>query len=225
MESLLPLFPLGTVALPGTTVPLHVFEDRYRALVADLLAIGDPEQRHFGIVAIREGYEVGSHEARSMYRTGCLMRLTTADRHADGRYDVAALGQARFRVLATDTRRPYVRARVELLPEDAGGSRSELASAAADALAAYEAYRAGVGELSGADPGPSPVIDEVTDLSYALGAATLMPLPDRQQLLEAPTARARLALVRHQLEAELRAMRAVPSLPATEIAMSGWSPN
>jgi hypothetical protein len=224
MDTLLPLFPLGTVALPGTTVPLHVFEERYRALVADLLA-ADPEQRRFGIVAIREGYEVGSHETRSMYRTGCVMQLTGADRQPDGRYDVTAVAHSRFRVLATDTERPYVRAEVELLPEDPGGSETDLAEAATAALATYETYREGVEDLGDVDPGPPPFADDLTGLSYALGAAAFLPLPDRQKVLEAPTTHARLELVRRQLDAELRAMRAVPSLPATEIARSGWSPN
>ena len=103
MSSLLPLFPLGTVALPGMEVPLHIFEDRYRELVSDLLAIDDPEQRLFGIVAIREGYEVGEHSSRSMYRVGCLMQLRSAQRYPDGRYDVVTEGRGRFRVRATDT--------------------------------------------------------------------------------------------------------------------------
>jgi uncharacterized protein len=225
METLLPLFPLGTVALPGTTLPLHVFEERYRVMVADLLSVADPEHRRFGIVAIREGYEVGPHETRSMYRTGCVMQLTTADRHPDGRYDVTAEARARFRVLATDTEQPYVRARVEVLPEAAGGSETELAEAASEALSVYEAYRAGVEDLGDVDPGPPPFADDLAGLSYALAAAAFLPLPDRQQLLEAPTTRARLELVRRRLDAELRAMRAVPSLPATQIARSAWSPN
>lgn len=222
---LLPLFPLAAVALPGTAVPLHVFEERYRAMVADLLAVADPAERRFGVVAIREGYEVGPHEARSMYRTGCVMQLTAADPHADGRYDITAVGQSRFRVMSTDTERPYVRARVELLPDDPGASETELAEAASSALAAYETYRAEVEDIGDIDPGRPPFADDLSGLSYALGAATFLPLPDRQRLLEAPTTHARLELVRRQMTAELRAMRAVPSLPATEIARSGWSPN
>src|SRR3712207_7903305 len=97
------------------TVPLHVFEDRYRALVRHLLTVPDPAARVFGIVTIREGYEVGSHEARSMYRTGCLMQLTEAEPYADGRYDVVAVGMRRARVVATDTGAPDLRAEVEHL--------------------------------------------------------------------------------------------------------------
>jgi uncharacterized protein len=225
VDPLLPLFPLGTVALPGMTVPLHVFEDRYRALVGDLLAHADPDDRRFGIVAIREGYEVGAHEARSMYRTGCLMQLTSSERHPDGRYDVAAFGRARFRVVATDTSMPYLRAQVELLTERPGGSRRELDRAAEAAVASYEVYRSGVFDLAGSEPGGPTSSQDATALSYALGATTLLPLSERQQLLEATTTLERLRLVQRKLTDELRAMRAVPSLPATEIARSGWSPN
>src|SRR3954449_6958301 len=115
MAELLPIFPLNVVAFPGMTVPLHIFEERYRALVRHLLTLPGPADRLFGIVAIREGYEVGSHEARSMYRTGCVVQLTTAEEYDDGRFDIAAVGRHRMRVMETDTEEAYLRARVEHL--------------------------------------------------------------------------------------------------------------
>ena len=60
MTSQLPMFPLNTVLFPGVTMPLHVFEDRYRALVHHLLTIHDRSERLFGVVAIRQGAEVGA---------------------------------------------------------------------------------------------------------------------------------------------------------------------
>ena len=57
---MLPLFPLSTVLFPGMRLPLHVFEERYRQLVADLLT--GPEPRQFGIIAIRRGRETGTEE-------------------------------------------------------------------------------------------------------------------------------------------------------------------
>lgn len=53
-----PVFPLNSVLFPGVVTPLHVFEDRYRALMRDLLAISEPADRVFAVVAIREGYEL-----------------------------------------------------------------------------------------------------------------------------------------------------------------------
>ena len=74
MQVQLPIFPLNTVVFPGVTVPLHVFEERYRALVHHLLTISDKTQRLFGVVAIREGYEVGSHGVQSVHRVGCVVQ-------------------------------------------------------------------------------------------------------------------------------------------------------
>jgi Lon protease-like protein len=207
------------------TVPLHVFEDRYRAMVEDLLEQPDPEARCFGIVAIREGYEVGPHEARSMYRTGCLMRLAVSERHDDGRYDVAALGLHRFRVQATETSKPYLRAQVQILVERLGAPVDEVATAATQALWTYRAYQAAVSGVRGTGAGSPSVPPELNALSYALGAGAVLPLSERQRLLEAPTTLTRLELVQRQLTEELRAMRALPSLPATDVARSAWSPN
>jgi Lon protease-like protein len=224
MERLLPIFPLGLVAFPGMTLPLHVFEERYRALVRDLLAVDDPDDRVFGVVAIREGYEVGSFEARSMYRTGCLMHLRVVEAYPDGRYDISSVGRGRMRVLDTDVDRAYLRAEVAVMttPAEEAGL---VAAEAAGALAVFEEYRSVVSELRGDEvmSGTLPADPEL--LSYALAATCSLPLVDRQHLLEAPSTSERLGLLRRQLRAELRAMKALPSLPATEVARSGWSPN
>src|SRR5918997_5960951 len=90
------MFPLSTVVFPGMTVPLHVFEDRYRALVHHLLRVQEPAQRVFGTVAIREGYEVGDHGAQSVYRVGCVLQLTEAEPQPDGTFDVVAVGRERL---------------------------------------------------------------------------------------------------------------------------------
>lgn len=224
MERLLPIFPLGLVAFPGMALPLHVFEDRYRALVRDLLALEDPEERTFGVVAIREGYEVGSFEARSMYRTGCVMQLRVVESYPDGRFDISAVGRGRMRVLDTDTERPYLRAEVAALTAPVEDP-VDVAEQAARTLAAFQLYRAHVSELRGDEvmTGTLPADPEL--LSYSLAATCSLPLVDRQHLLEAPSTTERLGLLRRQLRAELRAMQAVPSLPATEVARTGWSPN
>ena len=70
----LPMFPLNMVLFPGVSVPLKVFEDRYRAMVHHLLREPDPTLRQFGSVGIREGYEVGDHGAQSLYRVGAQDR-------------------------------------------------------------------------------------------------------------------------------------------------------
>lgn len=222
MGDLLPIFPLNLVVYPGMTVPLHIFEDRYRALVRHLLA--EPRPRLFGIVAIREGYEVGSHEARSMYRTGCVVQLTSVEEYDDGRFDVAVVGRHRMRVLGTDTSEPYLRAVVEHLSSSADPD-PDTAREAARALAGFEEYRTLLGRLGAGLPGVGKLPRDPELLSFALAAGCALTLAQRQQVLESPSARERLALLGRLMHDEVRAIAAVPSLPATEVARSGWSPN
>jgi Lon protease-like protein len=224
MPDLMPLFPLNVVAFPGMTVPLHIFEDRYRAMIRDLMAVEDPAQRLFGIVAIREGYEVGSHEARSMYRTGCVMQLSTVEEYDDGRFDIAAVGRHRMRVTGTETTAPYLRCEVEHLLDDPTPS-VDTAKAAALALAAFGDYRDLVSAMRGDEVMAGALPRDPDILSYALAATASLTLRERQQLLESPTTAERLGLLRRMMRQEVRAMRAVPSLPATEVARTGWNPN
>jgi uncharacterized protein len=224
VPDLLPIFPLNVVAFPGMSVPLHIFEERYRALVRHLLALPDPAERLFVIVTIREGYEVGNHEARSMYRTGCLMQLTQAEPYEDGRFDVVAVGRTRVRVVATDATEAFLRAEVES-QEAVEEPSPDTAREAARALAAFGDYRAAVSRLRGDDVMTGPLPRDPEMLSYVLAATCSLTLPERQQLLEAPSTVERLGLLRRLMRRELRAMAAIPSLPATEVARSGWNPN
>lgn len=227
MAELLPIFPLNVVAFPGMTVPLHIFEERYRAMVRHLRTLPAPE-RLFGIVAIREGYEVGAHEARSMFRTGCVVQLTEVEEYDDGRFDIAAVGRHRMRVLATETSEPFLRAEVEHLdPDLTDPAQSTTASAqeAARTLATFEEYRSVLSGLTGVPVVTRGLPRDPVLLSYALAAACPLPLPERQRLLESPSTTERLALLQRLLSDEIRAMRMVPSLPATEVARSGWNPN
>ncbi|HEY1671362.1 MAG TPA: LON peptidase substrate-binding domain-containing protein, partial [Streptosporangiaceae bacterium] len=68
MTDTLPLFPLGTVLFPGMLLPLHIFEDRYKELVRDLL--DGPEPRRFGVIAIKKGRETGVEGVSSLYEVG-----------------------------------------------------------------------------------------------------------------------------------------------------------
>ena len=107
MSDTLPMFPLGTVLFPGVSVPLHVFEDRYRAMVHHLLRVPDPVDRVFGSVAIREGYEIGEHGNQSLYRVGCRIRMTEVESHPDGTFDLVGVGLDRIALDRLDTRGPY----------------------------------------------------------------------------------------------------------------------
>ena len=112
MTDLMPIFPLGTVLYPGLLLPLHIFEDRYRQLVRDLVALPDDAERRFGVVAIREGREVGSDGVRALHEVGCTAELSQVEAYEDGRFDLVTVGATRFRVLAIDTSMPYLQGEV-----------------------------------------------------------------------------------------------------------------
>ena len=122
MGELIPLFPLGTPLFPGMVLPLHVFEPRYRRLVLDLLAIPEEsERRFFGVVAIRQGWEVERvAPAEALYDIGCVARLQMVRPQADGGFRVVTVGGERFRlrdvVVGEDP--PYLQGEVEWLAEE-----------------------------------------------------------------------------------------------------------
>ncbi|HSE69139.1 MAG TPA: LON peptidase substrate-binding domain-containing protein [Nocardioidaceae bacterium] len=224
MTEPLPMFPLNTVLFPGVRMPLHVFEDRYRALVHHLLSIPDKSQRLFGVVAIREGYEVGSHGVQSVHRIGCVAQMTSVAPYGDGTFDIEVVGRSRFRLDAMDTSGRYLVGAVE----HAGDEGDETLTAGDEAertLATFEAYRTQLSDLRGGEVLDGDVPHDPTYLSYTLAATCLLTLRERQALLEADTARERLIMLRQAMREEMRAMRAIPSLPATEVARTAWSPN
>ena len=90
MSETLPLFPLGTVLYPGLLLPLHIFEERYRQLVRDLL--DGPEPRRFGVIAIRKGRETGVAGISSLHEIGCTATLRRVAEHDDGRFDLVTVG-------------------------------------------------------------------------------------------------------------------------------------
>lgn len=122
MGELIPLFPLGTPLFPGVVLPLHVFEPRYRRLVDDLQALPeDSDRRFFGVVAIRQGWEVERvAPAEALYDVGCTARLQMVRPQPDGGFRVVTVGGDRFRLLdvvvADDP--PYLQGTVEWLAEE-----------------------------------------------------------------------------------------------------------
>jgi uncharacterized protein len=223
----LPLFPLNTVMFPGVSVPLHVFEDRYRALVHHLLTISDKSMRLFGIVAIREGYEVGQPHlslVQSVHRVGCVVQMTSVEPYEDGRFDIEVVGRQRLRLEGIDTSGSYLVGDVETLSERTpkGADTAHEASRARDT---FEEYRRRLSEMRGGDVLDGDMPRDPEYLSYSLAATCLLTLQERQAMLEAETSLDRLIMVRHALLEEMRAMRAIPSLPATEVARTSWSPN
>ncbi|MGX5657130.1 LON peptidase substrate-binding domain-containing protein [Geodermatophilus nigrescens] len=143
MGDLVPLFPLGTPLFPGIVLPLHVFEPRYRALVRDLLALPEGGERRFGVVAIRQGWEVEQvAPAEALYDVGCTALLQAVRPQPDGGFRIVAVGGERFRLLdvVVGEDPPYLQAEVEWLAdeeaaEEAAGDREEVLDEPADSAA------------------------------------------------------------------------------------------
>jgi Lon protease-like protein len=217
----LPMFPLNAVLFPGVSMPLKVFEDRYRALVHHLLRVPDPTERLFGSVGIREGYEVGEHGAQSLFRVGCRVKLTDVEAHPDGTFDIVAVGMDRIELERLDTSGAFPIGHVVARPEQESSVPAEILERA---RATFAAYRVALGSIR-SDPYAGDLPQDPTYLSWTLAAVAPLPLQERQALLEAEDASLRLVMVTDLLRTELRAMNVIPSLPATEVARTRWSPN
>ena len=219
---MLPLFPLGAVLYPGMLLPLHIFEDRYRQLVRDLL--DGPEPRQFGVIAIRKGRETGIDGVQSLYEVGCTATLRRAEQHPDGRYDIVTVGTQRFRLLALDETLPYLQGEIELLTED------EVDEAAAAPVVravqvAFRAYLDALTEWGGATVRVEDLPAEPVLLSYVVAATMVIDLPERQSLLAEPDAVARLNAQRALLSRETAMLKTTTSRPAPDLRYTPYNPN
>jgi Lon protease-like protein len=213
----IPLFPLHAVLCPGIVLPLHVFEERYRAMTRRCLDTGEP----FGVVLIRDGREVGTAGVTTLAGVGAFAEIREAGRYPDGRYDLLAAATGRFAIESVDTERePYLVAEVTALEDDVGDEpRAE--RLAATAIRRFVRYldeddttptvAAGGGPepetVAGDDAPPTRrdlvIPDDPTVLSYLLSGIVQIELPRRQALLEADTTVDRLEGLIALLEREV----------------------
>jgi len=222
MSESLPLFPLSTVLFPGMRLPLHIFEPRYRQLVADLL--DQPEPRRFGVIAIRKGKETGVDGVAALYDVGCVATVRQVESREDGRYDLLTVGTQRFRLLGLDKSLPYLRGEIEPLPDETGEAR-EAAYVTRRVQEAFRGYLNLLVDRGGGVISVADLPDEPLLLSYIIAAAMIIDLPDRQSLLAAPDALARLKAERSLLTREIGMLRATTSRPAPDFNYEPFSPN
>ena len=222
MSESLPLFPLSTVLFPGMRLPLHIFEPRYRQLVADLLE--QPEPRRFGVIAIRKGKETGVDGVAALYDIGCVATVRQVESREDGRYDLLTAGTQRFRLLGLDKSLPYLRGEIEPLPDETGEAR-EAAYVTRRVQEAFRGYLNLLVDRGGGVISVADLPDEPLLLSYIIAAAMIIDLPDRQSLLAAPDALARLKAERSLLTREIGMLRATTSRPAPDFNYEPFSPN
>lgn len=200
----LPLFPLNTVLFPGAPITLHIFEERYRALISRCLEQNAP----FGVALIRSGSEVSpddpwvrrqrellghladgtpapSEVVPHLVGTTAAINVGESVRLDDGRYYLVASGQRRFRIQYLAQHQPYIVASVAYLPEESSGGDS----AQADQLRAlYSRYWSALGAATGHRHKVETLPDQVVDLTYWMAHRLQVTSARKQRWLEADTA-------------------------------------
>jgi len=169
----IPIFPLPDVMLfPNVSRPLHIFEPRYRAMVADALK-GD---RIIGMVTLRPGHEADYEGRPPVHPIGCAGVITDVEELPDGRFNIVLRGLVKFRVTGEDQSRPYRLARVEAMPEVPDNAEKEALHKQRQRL-----------EVLVTEPGSDPrVPPEIPDEEVVNALAQYVPLDplERQELLE-----------------------------------------
>jgi len=194
MSDLLPLFPLPSVVLfPGVFLPLHIFEPRYRAMVADALAT----DRLIGMTLLRDGWQDDYDGQPPVYAVGCVGLITHSEKLPDGRYNIILRGLDRFRIIDEDHTRPYRRARTEAVSDPV------LTDADRDALRGYrvrlETRLSTPDTDGGIDPRAAAAMSD-DDLTNALSQYLDLEPIEQQALLEQPSIPARAAALLELLD-------------------------
>jgi Lon protease-like protein len=235
----LPYFPLHTVVFPHLPLPVHVFEERYRAMASDLVADPSPYGGRFVVSMITEGPEVGGDATAQ--RIGTVAEVRGAERLADGRWVLLTVGVARAAIGSIDRSGPYAVVEARILEDEVGVGAAELVPGVQRAVDGYlatvkrfVARAASVGHESQEITDVAASLDEVLKpirlpddpvaASYAVGGLLQIELGRKQQLLELPDAASRLRAELQLLRRESRLLDhgAMPPVAAADI---GYNPN
>ena len=181
--SSLPLFPLNVVLFPGMALPLHIFEERYKAMIGDCI---DQEQP-FGVVLIKSGKEAGG--SAEPFTIGTTARVVQVERLPKGRMNILTTGGHRFETEQVTQRTPHLEGRIKYLEEEPGEPTPEVM---AELREEYGAYIKNLSSLAGGWTSQAETPQDPVTLSYSVAAILDLPLHVRQALLESPTAGRRL---------------------------------
>ena len=180
----LPIFPLQTVLFPGMSLPLHIFEPRYRLMVAHCIKRRAP----FGVVLIPgiDETSIDDEPVASICRLGSTARIVRSDSLVDGRFFIDVRGETRFEIEEVFNDREYLTARVRPVaePDIPANFHHEVIGEVASLFREYlAAAMVGTSRRISALQLP----DEPSALSYAVAAALDVSADEKQRLLEAPT--------------------------------------
>jgi Lon protease-like protein len=183
----IPLFPLNTVLFPGATLPLHIFEDRYKQMISACI----DERRPFGVLLIRKGFEVG--DLAEPFEVGTTAHIARVDELEEGKLNLICLGGKRFRTVKLVGNEPYLTGEVELLETTATDDpkAKELSDDAGSLFAEYvRLYLAMSNQWARSIEMPG----EPDLLADFIGSRLGVNPQTKQRLLEELSARTRLAL-------------------------------
>ncbi len=183
---LLPLFPLEVVLLPGTPLPLHIFEPRYKEMIGECLEKREP----FGAVRALE---------QGIAEIGCTAEITAVtNKYPDGRLDVITQGRERFEVLALNQERSFLRAEILLLPDEPGKPAPEDVTRAIELHRQILSLASAAQDLSGSDQ---------SALSFFLAGSLPLDLDFKQKLLATVSEAERVHALAEHLEGILPGLR------------------
>jgi hypothetical protein len=200
-STVLPIFPLpNAVLFPGVFLPLHIFETRYREMVADVLT-GD---RLIGMVLFKPGWDREPTESPSVFSIGCAGLISHVEQLDDGRYNIVLRGIERFRIKGEEAERSYRLARVDYLVDTMSASDRETLR-----LQRHKLERLLTVTPDAPDrPFPSSLSDE--EVINALAQYLDLEPLERQALLECDTVSSRSNALAELLEMKAMAQSAPP---------------
>jgi Lon protease-like protein len=207
----LPLFPLGTVLLPGARLPLQLFEPRYLEL-AQRLAAQPEDERRFGVLLIRSGHEVGSASVRDLYPVGCEARvdaMALAEGAIGTVVHLVATGVRRFRLEGTDDAAgtAYLTGRVEWLAEAPAADDPDVPGLVDAVRTAHHRYLLQLGvEVE-------PIEATLGQVAYRVVEQMVLDPSDRQRVLDGADAATRLRTVLALLRRESAIVKRFGALP------------
>jgi Lon protease-like protein len=184
--AVMPMFPLGTVLLPGGVLPLHVFEDRYLQMFREILA-DDANPPEFGVALITKGSDAGGGDERALIATSA--RILDMQATPDGRYVLAAVGTDRLKINAWLPDDPYPVADVDVWADadvEADSEASEFGDRVRTAHERVDALNELAAELGDETPRPTEISDDPLLAVYHLGSLAPIGPADRFRLLAAP---------------------------------------
>ena len=201
----LPLFPLSVVLFPGTELPLHIFEPRYRQMIDECYEQGVP----FGVVLVRPESQ---HLLEEPYLVGTMAEIESLERLEDGRMNLIARGSQRFRILSQHRAKPYLSGVVEIYSDTADEIDKELDQLVQQARVLFRSYLEVLLAVIGHDDLGFTLPDDAEELSHFI--AHLMDIHDeqKQHMLELTSTSRRLEEEVVILRREVPFMREVLSM-------------